>query len=768
MKDKKLLPILIAIPVIFGLTSLISTTFAIPCPATEMCNWNYLGTAEDELGCDYAVVQNLDATTADALGALGTEHSVAPSSCVESSTASGLVSPDMPTTANDTVSVTRLPPRPDCTCTATNVHHLNVDSVLVPVSSNHSDLASLSGWYWCAAYDNYAPSGMTDFDQRQDGWWKDPDYRVPWTFCVPTAVANCFWWIDSKYADPTGVLGDGIDTFPLVRDYGGGSPPVPGPNWDDHNLSNVNDLATPWPPEGPPPATPGFVPGPQPQPSGMPAWGELIERLAWYMDCDGVRYGGSFRGTYRHAMLGGIRQWLEEEGLNHMLGVTSVSKPDFYHIAEAVERGDCVMLSVGWWDEEESGEWVRTSGHLVTVAGVNTDEMLIALSDSGFDQTPPINSQEHNDAAIVSHDIWPVDLHCSRPTGTWWLRDYATELAASLGKYVISQAVVEHAVIIFSVPPSVATQHASAIGTTSVSLNMRYTHGDQTTIDLRYAYKKADDTDWTGAPWISASIPWVFLAGEGIHEETLGGLSSNTAYEFRAEVRYDGVVIQGEVLTFTTEKIEPIVTTGEATDITTDSAALSMDYTVGDYRPVEVRFRWRESDTDPWSETAWTPQESDGMHVGALSGLDPDTVYEFKAQLTYDYPPLVIEGGVSTLTTRAKGRCFIATAAYGTPRAAEVQILREFRDGYLLTNPVGQAFVDFYYSVSPPIAEFITQHPGLRPIVRAGLVPAVAMSTAVVNTTPAEKMAIVGSQVLVSVALAVWWARRRSKGPQYS
>jgi hypothetical protein len=112
--------------------------------------------------------------------------------------------------------------------------------------------------------------------------------------------------------------------------------------------------------------------------------------------------------------------------------------------------------------------------------------------------------------------------------------------------------------------------------------------------------------------------------------------------------------------------------------------------------------------------------------------------------------------------------CFIATAAYGTPMAQEIQILREFRDEYLLTNPVGRAFVDFYYKVSPPMAEFITEHPSLKPIVRAGLVPAVALSTVVVNTTPAEKMAIVGLLVLVSVALAVWAKRRRGGGPQYT
>jgi hypothetical protein len=125
-------------------------------------------------------------------------------------------------------------------------------------------------------------------------------------------------------------------------------------------------------------------------------------------------------------------------------------------------------------------------------------------------------------------------------------------------------------------------------------------------------------------------------------------------------------------------------------------------------------------------------------------------------------------GRDATLTINVPEVCFIATAAYGTPMAEEIQILREFRDEYLLTNPLGQALVGVYYRVSPPIAEFITEHPSLKPIVRAGLVPAVAMSTVAVNTTPIEKTAIVGSLVLVSVALAVWAIRRRGRGPEYT
>jgi len=123
-------------------------------------------------------------------------------------------------------------------------------------------------------------------------------------------------------------------------------------------------------------------------------------------------------------------------------------------------------------------------------------------------------------------------------------------------------------------------------------------------------------------------------------------------------------------------------------------------------------------------------------------------------------------GKDATLSVAGLARCFIATAAYDTAMAQEIEVLREFRDGYLLTNSLGQALVDLYYRISPPIAEFITEHPSLKPIVRAGLVPAVAMSAVAVNTGPAEKTAIVGLLVLISVALGIWAAGRQSRRPK--
>jgi len=105
----------------------------------------------------------------------------------------------------------------------------------------------------------------------------------------------------------------------------------------------------------------------------------------------------------------------------------------------------------------------------------------------------------------------------------------------------------------------------------------------------------------------------------------------------------------------------------------------------------------------------------------------------FVTKITSSTTPTSGGGGTTSSGSSGKGGCFIATAAYGTPMAQEVRYLRAFRDEYLMTNAAGKQFVKFYYSVSPPIADFIREHESLRTVVRVGLTPLVALSKTVVS-----------------------------------
>jgi len=77
--------------------------------------------------------------------------------------------------------------------------------------------------------------------------------------------------------------------------------------------------------------------------------------------------------------------------------------------------------------------------------------------------------------------------------------------------------------------------------------------------------------------------------------------------------------------------------------------------------------------------------------------------------------------------------CFIATAAYGSQLHPHLDILREFRDKYLMTNSFGRALVALYYKYSPSVANIIARHKTLKVIVRNQLVPLVIFSYSMVH-----------------------------------
>jgi hypothetical protein len=68
---------------------------------------------------------------------------------------------------------------------------------------------------------------------------------------------------------------------------------------------------------------------------------------------------------------------------------------------------------------------------------------------------------------------------------------------------------------------------------------------------------------------------------------------------------------------------------------------------------------------------------------------------------------------------RKAGPCFIATAAYGSWLAPEVEFLRAWRDAHLLTNRFGTVAVSIYYTVSPAIASMLAASKTGRRVVRS-------------------------------------------------
>jgi hypothetical protein len=85
----------------------------------------------------------------------------------------------------------------------------------------------------------------------------------------------------------------------------------------------------------------------------------------------------------------------------------------------------------------------------------------------------------------------------------------------------------------------------------------------------------------------------------------------------------------------------------------------------------------------------------------------------------------------SSNNNQTQSGCLIATAAFGSELAPQVQQLRAFRDGIALRTFAGSSFMNvfnaWYYSFSPSVAEYERQSSWLQSAVRASIYPLLRM-----------------------------------------
>jgi len=137
--------------------------------------------------------------------------------------------------------------------------------------------------------------------------------------------------------------------------------------------------------------------------------------------------------------------------------------------------------------------------------------------------------------------------------------------------------------------------------------------------------------------------------------------------------------------------------------------------------------------------TGASPAESGEQETSIIETIDEAPDEEPEPIMTEPVcgPGTVLKNNVCVAEQQKKGGgCLIATAAFGSEMAPQVQFLREIRDNTVLQTESGSAFMtefnQFYYSFSPVIADYERENVAFKETVKIAITPMLT-SLAILN-----------------------------------
>ena len=129
-----------------------------------------------------------------------------------------------------------------------------------------------------------------------------------------------------------------------------------------------------------------------------------------------------------------------------------------------------------------------------------------------------------------------------------------------------------------------------------------------------------------------------------------------------------------------------------------------------------------------------TPEPTQTEVIDEEPEVDEEPVMESSQPICG--PGTVLKNNVCVAEQQGGGGCLIATAAFGSEMAPQVQFLREIRDNTVLQTQSGSTFMtgfnQFYYSFSPAIADYERENLAFKETVKIAITPMLT-SLAILN-----------------------------------
>jgi hypothetical protein len=443
-------------------------------------------------------------------------------------------------------------------------------------------------------------------------------------------------------------------------------------------------------------------------------------------------------------------------------------RDDYETIQEAIDAasdGDTIMVEAGEYeafvvDGKANINIISTEGATVTTAAscsllgevIEYDLWVMATVNASTN----INIEGINfDGTDVSEEaVWGVLYIAS--TGS--IADLTVE--NMIGTLYTGEGVVIYDIGTSTVEITGCTISNNEIGIRFLTTSTQEAHLNNIVDNSDYGVMSVVTADATDNWWGHASGPYHEENPDGMGNEVSDNVVFDPWLEVEVAAAKTETVTDGGTVDAKDEADTEVEVTGEGSTTVTvaryaadpggslPSGFIKMAKYIDVYVPdtsgvteIEIRLYYTDAEVEAagiaeeslrlfgWDDTEseWVQYSDSDVNTASTNGYSGYIWGKIRNNTTPSLEDLEghkIEGGGTEGPSQPPGGggCFVATAAYGTDTASQLDILREFRDEVLLPNSLGAKLVSLYYKTSPPIADFISQNEVLRTVVRMGFV----------------------------------------------
>ncbi len=256
---------------------------------------------------------------------------------------------------------------------------------------------------------------------------------------------------------------------------------------------------------------------------------------------------------------------------------------------------------------------------------------------------------------------------------------------------------------------------------------------------------------------------------------TVTGLTNGTSYDFRVSATNSVGTGPASQIAIATPATTNVTVPGAPTNLVAtggQNTKIPLSWTTpssnGGSAITDYKIEYKTTASTTWISFPHTPSVATSVTV---TGLANEQSHNFKVS--------AINGvGMSTpsnISSATPGGCLIATAAYGTELAPQVQFLREIRDNTVMSTTSGTSFMTgfnaVYYSFAPTIANWERENPMFQEAVRAFITPMISSLSIMSLANSGSEVEVLGLGISVialnlgmyiaAPAIVVWQIKKR-------